>query len=67
MRLVRRSKVKKPNKSAGPTPPRKVSSTSAKVTIHNLSTGVPGLDDILGGGIPEFLAVTMNIGPPPGV
>ena len=25
-----------------------------KVTIHRLSTGVPGLDDIIGGGIPEF-------------
>jgi predicted ATP-dependent serine protease len=26
----------------------------AKVRIHKLSTGVPGLDDILGGGVPEF-------------
>ncbi|MGA2293485.1 RAD55 family ATPase, partial [Bradyrhizobium sp.] len=26
----------------------------AKVRIRQLSTGVPGLDDILGGGIPEF-------------
>ncbi|MFZ0825809.1 MAG: ATPase domain-containing protein [Verrucomicrobiia bacterium] len=26
----------------------------AKVTIHQLPTGVRGLDDILGGGIPEF-------------
>src|SRR5665213_652651 len=25
-----------------------------KVTINKLPTGVPGLDDILGGGIPEF-------------
>ncbi len=25
-----------------------------KVTIHTLPTGVPGLDDILGGGVPEF-------------
>lgn len=25
-----------------------------KVTIHNLETGVPGLDDVLGGGIPEY-------------
>jgi len=25
-----------------------------KVTLHNLPTGVRGLDDILGGGIPEF-------------
>src|SRR5471032_2415195 len=25
-----------------------------KVTIQRLATGVPGLDDLLGGGIPEF-------------
>ena len=29
-------------------------SKPAKVTIHQLPTGVRGLDDILGGGIPEF-------------
>ena len=27
---------------------------TAHVTIHRLPTGVPGLDDILGGGLPEF-------------
>lgn len=27
---------------------------SKKVTIHRLATGVPGLDALLGGGIPEF-------------
>jgi circadian clock protein KaiC len=27
---------------------------NTKVTIHRLSTGVPGLDQILGGGLPEF-------------
>ena len=27
---------------------------SSKVTINRLATGVPGLDDILGGGLPEF-------------
>jgi circadian clock protein KaiC len=27
---------------------------STKVTINRLATGVPGLDDILGGGLPEF-------------
>ena len=27
---------------------------SKKVTIHPLKTGVQGLDDILGGGIPEY-------------
>jgi circadian clock protein KaiC len=34
--------------------PRKVVKHRAKVTIHKLATGVRGLDDILGGGIPEF-------------
>jgi hypothetical protein len=29
-------------------------SQPAKVTIHKIPTGVRGLDDILGGGIPEF-------------
>jgi circadian clock protein KaiC len=28
--------------------------TQNKVPIHQLPTGVPGLDDILGGGVPEF-------------
>ncbi|MBE0598928.1 MAG: AAA family ATPase [Desulfuromonadales bacterium] len=27
---------------------------SSKVTLHRLSTGVPGLDAILGGGLPEY-------------
>jgi len=34
--------------------PRKVVSQPGKVTIHKIPTGVRGLDDILGGGIPEF-------------
>ena len=35
-----------------------------KVTIDRLSTGVPGLDEILGGGLPEY---SFNlIGGPPG-
>ena len=34
--------------------PKKVARQPAKVTIHQLPTGVRGLDDILGGGIPEF-------------
>jgi len=34
--------------------PKKAASPPAGVTIHQLSTGVRGLDDILGGGIPEF-------------
>ncbi|MFP5250002.1 MAG: RAD55 family ATPase, partial [Acidobacteriota bacterium] len=29
-------------------------STQDKVTIRKLSTGVPGLDEIVGGGLPEF-------------
>jgi circadian clock protein KaiC len=28
--------------------------TSGKATIHRLGTGVPGLDEVLGGGLPEF-------------
>lgn len=35
-------------------PPGKSLSRPAKVTIHNIPTGVRGLDEILGGGIPEF-------------
>jgi circadian clock protein KaiC len=27
---------------------------TSKVKINSLSTGVPGLDDLLGGGLPEF-------------
>ncbi len=27
---------------------------TTKVTIHRLATGVPGLDEVLGGGLPEF-------------
>src|ERR1700693_164008 len=46
--------MKKRNKAAKRTRPRPVASKPAKVTIHKLPTGVRGLDDILGGGIPEF-------------
>ena len=28
--------------------------TIGKATINRLSTGVPGLDEVLGGGLPEF-------------
>jgi circadian clock protein KaiC len=28
--------------------------TIAKATIHHLLTGIPGLDEVLGGGLPEF-------------
>ena len=33
---------------------KKVANPPAKVRIHRIPTGVRGLDDILGGGIPEF-------------
>src|SRR5688572_24130665 len=46
--------MKKQNNPPKLNQPKKVVSKSAKVTIHNLPTGVRGLDDILGGGIPEF-------------
>jgi circadian clock protein KaiC len=36
---------------------------SDKVTIHRLATGVPGLDTILGGGMPEF-SFNLIVGPP---
>jgi len=34
--------------------PTKVAKQPGKVTIHKTPTGVGGLDEILGGGIPEF-------------
>lgn len=46
--------MKKPVEAANSTLPRNVPKKSNKVTINKLPTGVPGLDDILGGGIPEF-------------
>jgi circadian clock protein KaiC len=36
---------------------------STKVTINRLATGVPGLDDVLGGGLPEF-SFNVLAGPP---
>src|SRR6187549_2437606 len=33
---------------------KKTTGQPAKVTIHKLPTGVRGLDEILGGGLPEF-------------
>jgi circadian clock protein KaiC len=36
---------------------------SAKATIHRLATGVPGLDEVLGGGLPEF-SFNLLAGPP---
>src|SRR5512140_2267736 len=42
------------NDAAKRTLPKNVARQPAKVTIHKIPTGVRGLDDILGGGIPEF-------------
>ena len=39
--------------------------TQARVTINKLPTGVRGLNDILGGGIPEF-SFNIIAGPPGG-
>ena len=36
---------------------------TSKVTINRLATGVPGLDDVLGGGLPEF-SFNLLAGPP---
>ncbi len=46
--------MKKPINKARRTAQAKALTKPAKVTIHKLPTGVPGLDDILGGGISEF-------------
>src|ERR1700732_5250205 len=46
--------MKQPNDAAKRKLVKKAVSQPAKVTIHKLPTGVRGLDDILGGGIPEF-------------
>src|SRR6202051_1331232 len=44
----------KRSKTAKLAVPKEVVSKPAKVMIHKLPTGARGLDDILGGGIPEF-------------
>ncbi|THD79391.1 MAG: AAA family ATPase [Phenylobacterium sp.] len=46
--------VNKPSKTAKAGLPGNRNRGSAKVRIHTLSTGVRGLDEILGGGVPEF-------------
>ncbi len=46
--------MKKQNKAAKRKRPKRVVSQPAKVTIQKIPTGVRGLDDILGGGIPEL-------------
>jgi circadian clock protein KaiC len=52
--LVKEIRVKRQNEPAKRELAKKSSSQPAKVAIHKLPTGVRGLDDILGGGIPEF-------------
>ena len=42
---------------------KKLAGRPAKVSIQQLSTGVRGLDDILGGGVPEF-SLNVLAGPP---
>lgn len=37
--------------------------STGKATIHRLSTGVPGMDDVLGGGLPEY-SFNIIAGPP---
>lgn len=46
--------MNKQNRTTKLKTPGKVASHTGKVKIHKLTTGVRGLDEILGGGIPEF-------------
>jgi circadian clock protein KaiC len=46
--------MKKQIKTLSRKPPRQAESQPAKVKIRQLLTGVRGLDDIMGGGLPEF-------------
>jgi circadian clock protein KaiC len=46
--------MQKQNNSAKPNPSKRFAGKPAKVAIRKLPTGVRGLDNILGGGIPEF-------------
>ncbi|MDD5141661.1 MAG: ATPase domain-containing protein [Verrucomicrobiales bacterium] len=49
-----KTKIKKQDSPANVTLPKKNMAKPAKVTIHKLPTGIRGLDEILGGGVPEF-------------
>ena len=55
--------MKKQNNAVKRKLPKKVVRQPAKVEIHKLPTGVRGLDDIVGGGIPEF-SFNIIAGPP---
>ncbi len=46
--------MKKPKPPAPGNQPKKSAGTPRKVVIRKMPTGVPGLDDIMGGGIPGF-------------
>src|ERR1700729_891606 len=46
--------MKPTNQPARPTPPKSAATRRPKVAIKKLPSGVRGLDEILGGGIPEF-------------
>ena len=46
--------MKRQNNVAKLTQPKKVMSRPDKVTIRQLPTGVRGLDEIMGGGLPEY-------------
>ncbi|MCL4176649.1 MAG: AAA family ATPase [Verrucomicrobia bacterium] len=46
--------MKKQSRPTKPASPKKVRNQPAKVTIRKLPTGVRGLDEILGGGVPEL-------------
>jgi circadian clock protein KaiC len=50
--------MKKPSKAAKPARPEKTEKGSARVRIRQIPSGAHGLDEILGGGIPEF---SMNL------
>src|ERR1700686_677458 len=51
---MKKPSMKKQNSAAKNNLPKKGVVKPGKVTIHKLPTGVRGLDEILGGGIPEF-------------
>src|SRR4030095_1187319 len=46
--------MKKQNNAANLNAPKKAAGRPARVSIRKLPTGVRGLDEILGGGVPEF-------------
>ncbi|MBA3503744.1 MAG: AAA family ATPase [Deltaproteobacteria bacterium] len=53
-RRVGRAKTKKPDDTVKPKRPKNVVGRPPKLSLRTLPTGVQGLDEILGGGIPEY-------------